>query len=355
MALPTMMNAVVFEGPGKVSVQQRPVPKIQDDQDIIVKVHSTALCGSELHVFRGHQKSDAGFIMGHEFTGEVVEKGKGVKSVQIGDKVVTPFTISCGDCFYCNLGATCRCEKSLCFGCEMLDGGQADFVRVPCADGTVFKAPAEISDNALILMGDIFPTGFFGTQNAFRGLGSQDPTEATAVVVGCGPVGLCAIVAAMEYKPKHLFAIDSVESRLELAKNLGAEPLNFAKDKDGMLARIKEVTDGRGADIVIEVVGLSPALRTAFDILRPFGFLSSIGVHNAEIPWDGDDAYTKNIRVQMGRCPVRAVFPEALKVLAKNQDKFGFMFDKIMPLSDAAEGYDLFNNMKVQKVIFKPN
>jgi threonine dehydrogenase-like Zn-dependent dehydrogenase len=188
-------------------------------------------------------------------------------------------------------------------------------------------------------MGDIFPTGFFGTKNAFAGLGEQKPSEATAVVVGCGPVGLCAIVAAMEYKPKHLFAIDSVESRLELAKSLGAEPLNFAKDKEGMLARIKEVTDGRGADVVIEVVGLSPALRTAFDILRPFGFLSSIGVHNAEvshllelsptlltppqIPWDGDDAYTKNIRVQMGRCPVRAVFPEALKVLAKNQDKFG--------------------------------
>lgn len=132
-------------------------------------------------------------------------------------------------------------------------------------------------------MADIFPTGFFGAQNAFNGLGSQDPSEATAVVIGCGPVGICAIIAALEYKPKHIFAIDSVDSRLDIAKSLGAEPLNFLKDKDGMLARIKEVTDGRGADIAIEVVGLSPALRTAFDLVRPFGFISSIGVHNAEV------------------------------------------------------------------------
>lgn len=189
-----------------------------------------------------------------------------------------------GECFYCKNGATGRCTESLLLGCEKLDGAQAEYVRVPNADGTVMVAPKEIDDNALILMADIFPTGFFGVSNAFRNLGGeQKPSEVTAVVIGCGPVGLCAIVSALEYKPKHLFAIDGVESRLELARSLGAEPLNFVKDKDGMMARIKEVTDGRGADVVIEVVGLSPALRTAFDVLRPFGFISSIGVHNAEV------------------------------------------------------------------------
>lgn len=189
-----------------------------------------------------------------------------------------------GACFYCKNGATGRCTESLLLGCEKLDGAQAEYVRVPNADGTVMVAPKEIDDNALILMADIFPTGFFGVSNAFRNLGGeQKPSEVTAVVIGCGPVGLCAIVSALEYKPKHLFAIDGVDSRLELAKSLGAEPLNFIKDKDGMMARIKEVTDGRGADVVIEVVGLSPALRTAFDVLRPFGFISSIGVHNAEV------------------------------------------------------------------------
>ncbi|RYP79098.1 hypothetical protein DL771_000076 [Monosporascus sp. 5C6A] len=364
MALPSTMKAVVFDGPRKVSLQQRPVPKIQHDGDIIVRVQTTALCGSELHVYQGHERdSGSGFIMGHEFTGMVVDLGKDVKSVKIGDKIVSPFTVL--DCFYCKMGYTSRCTQSTLFGCKALDvvstndfdtlqGAQAEYVRVPLADGTVMKAPPELDDEALILMADIFPTGFFGARNAFNALGAQKPSEATAVVIGCGPVGLCAIVSALEYKPKHLFAIDSIDSRLELAKSLGAEPLNFKTDRQHMTSRINEVTDGRGADIVIEVVGLSPALRTAFDVLRPFGFISSIGVHNAEIPFDGHDAYGKNVRLQMGRCPVRAVFPDALEVLKKKQHLFGFMFEKVMPLSMAVSGYELFDQMKVQKVIFTP-
>ncbi len=186
-------------------------------------------------------------------------------------------------CFYCKNGYSSRCVDNLLFGSARLDGAQADYVRVPFADGTVVKAPSEIDDKALILMADIFPTGFFGARNAFSGLGIQDPVEATAVVIGCGPVGLCALVSALEYKPKYLFAIDSVDSRLRIAQSLGAEPLNFKTDPEGMVKRIKEVTEGRGADIVIEVVGLKPALRTAYDVIRPFGFISSIGVHNSDV------------------------------------------------------------------------
>lgn len=145
------------------------------------------------------------------------------------------------------------------------------------------KAPSEIDDKALVLMADIFPTGFFGATNAFKLLSPEQITESTVVVIGCGPVGLCAVIAAANFKPKHLFAVDSVDSRLDLAKSLGAEPLNFQTDKAGMQERVKAVTDGRGADVVIEVVGLSPALRTAFDLLRPWGIVSSIGVHNGEV------------------------------------------------------------------------
>jgi len=187
------------------------------------------------------------------------------------------------NCFYCKNGYSSRCLHAVVFGTERLDGGQAEYVRVPLADGTVVKAPAEIDDKALLLMADIFPTGFFGTRNAFNALGAQDPAEATAVVIGCGPVGLCALVAALEYKPKHLFAIDSVESRLERARGLGAESLNFKTDPQGMIRRIQEVTEGRGADVVVEAVGLKPALRTAYEVVRPFGFISSIGVHNDDV------------------------------------------------------------------------
>lgn len=193
------------------------------------------------------------------------------------------------ECFYCTHGSSARCKHCLLFGCPALDGGQAEYVRVPHADGTVVRAPAAIDDGALILMADIFPTGFFGAKNAFGLLAPQQAaSEATVVVIGCGPVGLCAIVSAMEYRPRHLFAVDSVPSRLELARGLGAEPLNFAEGKEAMLERVREVTEGRGADAVIEVVGLSPALRTAFDLLRPFGVISSIGVHNAEVGFESD-------------------------------------------------------------------
>ncbi|KAK0711291.1 alcohol dehydrogenase [Lasiosphaeris hirsuta] len=354
MAAPRTMKAVVFDGPRKVSVQDRPIPTLKHAQDIIVRVQTTALCGSELHAYRGIQSSPTGFIMGHEFVGLVVEAGSEVKTLKIGDKVVAPFTVSCMECFYCQNGFSGRCENSLLFGSPGLDGGQAEYVRVPYADGTVMKAPPEIEDRALVLMADIFPTGWFGVKNAFASLGSQPATEATIVVVGCGPVGLCAIISALEYHPRHIFAVDSVDSRLELARGLGAEPLNFLRGKEAMQKRVKEVTEGRGADVVVEVVGLSPALRTSFDLLRPFGMISSIGVHNAEIPWNGDEAYGKNVRIQMGRCPVRSIVAEALQSLARNQHKLDFMFDKIMPLTDAVEGYELFDKMKVQKVIFKP-
>jgi threonine dehydrogenase-like Zn-dependent dehydrogenase len=154
---------------------------------------------------------------------------------------------------------------------------------VPLADTSIVKAPPGIEEKYLVLMADIWPTGYFAASNAFATLSPEQIKEATVVVIGCGPVGLCAVINAEEYKPKHLFAIDSVESRLELAKSLGAEPLNFMTDKEGLEKRIKEVTDGRGADVVIEVVGLSPALKMGFEILRPWGIISSVGVHNAEV------------------------------------------------------------------------
>ncbi|KAA8912774.1 alcohol dehydrogenase [Sphaerosporella brunnea] len=347
------MKAVVFHGPKKVAVEDRPVPTIQDPTDAIVKVSLTALCGSELHVFRGHQPSDTGFIMGHEFTGEVVSVGSAVKGFKPGDKVLAPFTTSCLDCFYCRNGETSRCEKVLLFGCPKLDGAQAEYVRVPLADGTLFPAPPEIPEETVVLMADIFPTGFFAARNAFATLPPERHSDAVAVLIGCGPVGLCALVAALEYKPKHIFAIDSVPSRLELARALGAEPLNFAADGDALKKRILEVTQGRGADVVLEVVGLAPALRMAYEVVRPFGAISSVGVHNAEIPITGNEAYDKNLKLQFGRCPVRAMFPLALEVLKKRSHLFGFMADKIMPLTQAVEGYDLFDQMKVQKVIFR--
>ena len=278
------MRAVVFKGPYKVAIEDRPIPKLKDPTDIIVKVEYTALCGSELHVFRGHQPSDTGFIMGHEFTGIVSEIGDAIRTVKKGDKIVSPFTTSCGECFYCKKGFSSRCEKGLLFGSAALDGGQAEYVRIPYADTTVVKAPEGIKDNALVLMADIFPTGYFAASNAFSTFKPDEVKDLTVIVLGGGPVGLCALVNALEYRPKHLFAVDGVESRLQLAKELGAhEVFDFRTNSEALDKRVREVTDGRGADVVIEVVGLSPALKMGFELLRPWGVISSVGVHNGEV------------------------------------------------------------------------
>lgn len=261
---------------------------------------------SELHVFRGHQPSGTGFIMGHEFTGEVVETGADVHIFHKGDRVVSPFTVSCGSCFYCASGFTSRCARSQLYGSAVLDGGQAEYVRIPLADSTLCHAPAAIDEKKLVLMADIFPTGYFAARNAFHSLEPQAIQNSTVLLFGCGPVGICALVSALEYRPKHLIAIDSVPSRLQLAQSLGAEPWNFQENEQGLRDRVKELTDGRGADVVIELVGHSSALRMGFEMLRPWGIMSSVGVHNGEIPWTGNEAYGKNLRLQMGRCPVRS-------------------------------------------------
>ncbi|KAL2867743.1 alcohol dehydrogenase family protein [Aspergillus lucknowensis] len=347
------MQAVVFKGPLKVALEQRPIPEIENPTDVIVRVRYTALCGSELHVFRGHQPSGTEFIMGHEFTGEVVSTGSQVTKVQPGDRVVSPFTVSCGDCFYCAHGSSSRCASCKLYGTVILDGAQADYVRVPLADTTLVAAPAAIDEKKLVLMADILPTGFFAAKNAFRGTEEAVVRNSTVLLFGCGPVGICALISALEYEPKHLIAIDSVPARLELAKSLGAEPWNFQTDMEGLKKRVLELTEGRGADVAIEVVGHSSALRTAFDLLRPWGRISSVGVHNGEIPWTGNEAYGKNLQIQMGRCPVRSIFEDALALLEKKQDVLDFMVTDIRPLSAALQGYEDFNQMKSQKVIFE--
>lgn len=278
---------------------------------------------SELHVFRGHQPSATGFIMGHEFTGTVYAVGSSVSSVATGDTIVSPFTVSCGECFYCLQGFSSRCEKCLLFGTPLLDGAQAEYIRVPHADATVLKLPKGVRDPRLsVMMADILPTGYFAAERALNipraigaaGSGPRDSSEDVVVLIGCGPVGLCALIAATEHKPKAILAVDGVQDRLDKAKELGAEPWNYLTDKDGLEARVKELTEGRGADAVIEVVGHSSALDMGFNLLRPWGVISSVGVHNGEIPWTGNQAYGKNLTVKMGRCPVRSTSPSIVSI-----------------------------------------
>ncbi|KAK3723694.1 hypothetical protein LTR37_001575 [Vermiconidia calcicola] len=353
MGLPEKMRAVVFKGDFEVAVEDRPVPKLKHATDAILKVTSTALCGSDLHYYRGHLKCDPGFICGHEFVGEIVEKGDDVKNFQLGDKVVVPFYTACGTCFFCVRGQASRCSKGELFGnsapANTIDGGQAEYVRTPLADSTLVKAPTDIPEEMLVLMADIFPTGYFAASRFLKDLPDRDRKEFTVAVIGCGPVGICAITCALTMVDK-VIAIDSVPDRLEEAKKLGAEAVKLDDDP---ISKVKAASEGRGADVVIECVGHADAWQLAFDMIRPWGQISSIGVHTEKWEINGLLMYGKNVTTSFGRCPVRSIFEDALKLLVQEQKKVAFLCGKTMSLEEAPQAYKDFEQRKVQKIVFK--
>ncbi|BFZ57843.1 hypothetical protein PYCC9005_004898 [Savitreella phatthalungensis] len=349
----TTMRAAVLAGVGKIEVVDKPIPRAADD-GVVVKVSQTCLCGSDLHYYTGHLNVGTGFTMGHEFTGVVSEVGKDVRGLVVGDKVVSPFTVCCMACFYCEIGLTCRCEKGKVYGSPVLEGAQAEYVHVPLADTTLFKAPSDVPDETLILMADIFPTGYYA---ATRGLGQLLPAERnrddlTIAIIGAGPVGLCAATSAKHFNPAQLFIIDLVEDRLaRAASHHGATPINLNDDPK---AKILAATGGRGADVVLEVVGRADALQLAFDIARNGGVIQSVGIHGEPLPLHGNACYNKNIRLAFGRCPVRAIFADALDVLQQHHKDFDGFVDGKMSLEDAPKAYELFAARKIQKTVFIP-
>jgi threonine dehydrogenase-like Zn-dependent dehydrogenase len=230
-----------------------------------------------------------------------------------------------------------------------VDGGQAEYVRCPLADTTFVKTPSGIPEEMLVLMADIFPTGYFAASRFLKNLNQRDRDEYTAVVVGCGPVGICAITCALTMV-KTVYAIDSVPERLAEAEKIGAKTINL---NDDPVPKIKAATGGRGADVVMEVVGHADALLLALDLVRPWGQISSIGVHTEKIEMNGLVLYGKNVTMSFGRCPVRSIFEDALEVLVKEQKKVAFLCGKTMSLEEAPKAYEDFEARKVHKIVFK--
>ncbi|WWC71078.1 uncharacterized protein I206_105031 [Kwoniella pini CBS 10737] len=350
--VPETMEAVIFKEPYKVSIEKVPRPKLQNDGDVILKVHLAGLCGSDLHLYRGHEDAGKDYIMGHEVVGTIIEKGKAVKKFEIGDIVAVPFTVSCGSCWYCSSGHTARCNQSQLFGTPSLQGCQAEYVRIPLADGCVFKKPDNLPDELMLLMADILPTGYSAASNArslLDGPEGKNRKDGVCVVIGCGPVGLCAISSAKTLFSK-VFATDLATSRLALAEKHGAIALPSSELKQAVL----NATEGRGADAVLEVVGHEGALLTALDLVRPYGAVSSVGVHSKNINLNGGGLYDKNVKLQFGRCSVRTFYQPALKVLVDNQEIFKSFIENKVGFSQAAEYYELFEKNKVAKTVFVP-
>ncbi len=344
------MYALTFQGKKTISLQKVADPEIISSDDAIVKVALTAICGSDLHVYHGREAGlDIGTTMGHEFIGEVVAIGRNVKNFRCGDPVFSPFFSACGQCSYCQKSLSCRCKHGHLFGWlengEGLQGAQAEYVRVPFADSTLHKIPEGVSAEEALLLCDILPTGFFCADMA-----NVTPGKSYAVI-GCGPVGLQTILGLKILGADQIFAIDMLPERLAIAQEFGA---NIFDGKTDVKASILEITGGRGVDGVCEVVGNLSAQQLAYDIVRPGGTLSVVGVHNsAHFAFSPTDLYNKNLTYKTGRCPVQRYLPMLIPVVQQKKYDFTRIISHRLSLSEGVRGYRIFDEKleKCTKVI----
>jgi len=256
---------------------------------------------------------------------------------------MSPFTTSCGNCFYCHRGLTARCVKAQLFGYvedgSGLQGGQAEYVRVPLADSTLAAVPDGVSPEEALLLGDVFSTGYFCAVQARVEPGS------TCAIIGCGPVGLMAIVGARELGAERIFAVDSLPERLELAETYGATPLDF-KSTDPVEV-VRQATEGRGADAALDAVGTSASTRTAYDLVRPGATISVVGVHyDEQFPFSPPDAYDKNLTFTVGRCPARRVMQDLIPVVQAKKYDLAAIISHRLPLAEGSEAYRLFDEKR---------
>lgn len=334
------MHAVTFAGVGRVAYGLVADPVVREPGDAVVRVLRTAVCGSDLHAYHGRERGlDPGTVLGHEFLGEIAEVGPAVTALRRGDRVISPFSTACGTCPACLEQLSARCTSGQLFGWVEngagLQGAQAEFVRVPLADSTLLRAPEGVSLDAALMLGDVLPTGLYCALRA--GIEARG----TYAVLGCGPVGLSAILGARALGAERIFALDAVPERLALAARLGARPMLL---HDGVAEELRAAVAGRGVDAVLEAAGSPGASRLALDLVRPGGTISVVGVHNeANFAFTPNEAYDKNLTYRIGRCPARSLMPQLTGWVRTHQQEVESLITHRMPLSAAADAYRIFD------------
>lgn len=334
------MRAATFRSVREIVVDEVAEPVVETPFDAIVQVELAAICGSDLHPYLGREVGlDPGTVLGHEFLGVVAAVGSGVARFRVGDRVVAPFSTSCGTCWFCARGLTARCSHGQLFGWVQnsrgLHGGQAERVRVPLADTTLVAVPSGVPAEEALLAGDVLSTGFFCAQ-----LGGIRPGDVVAVV-GAGPVGLCAVIAARHAGAQAVFAFDLLPERLALARQYGA--LAGRSDDPELRTPLLDLTQGRGADVVLECVGSAAATRLAFDLARLGGTIAAAGVHcESQFAFSPGEAYDKNLTYRAGRCSARALMETTMPLVAARRYRLGALFSHRLPLAEARRGYELF-------------
>lgn len=346
------MKAVVYRGEGQVAVEEVLDPVLQAPDDALVRVHTAAICGSDLHILHGRVPGVfEGATVGHEFTGQIVEAGSDVRDFIAGDEVIGSFQISCGACDGCRRGHYNHCVEmgTLGYGIFVgdLGGSQAELVRVPHADVNLMRKPTELSHEQALFVGDILTTGWYCAS-----LGDIHPGD-TVVVVGAGPVGVFSAMSAQAMGAGRLIVTDLVGSRLGFVREqLGADTIDAAKQS--VSVALDALAPG-GADVVLETVGLPPALITAIDCVKTGGTVAVIGVHTEfEMALPVGNLFTRNITLRFGgSCNVQGVWEQTLRAVQDGRIDPTRIISHRLRLADAVEGYRLFDAKEALKVVLE--
>ena len=343
------MRAVVYRGPEDIRLEQVAEPALVDADDAIVRVTTTSICGSDLHILHGLlPRMEPGRIIGHEYTGEVHEVGVSVKRIKPGDRVVGAAAVWCGRCRACKRGLFSACENGATFGhgplLGDLAGAQADYVRVPLADNALRLVPSGLSDDQVIFAGDILPTAYSalaGLSPGVRGVREGD----NVVVFGLGPVGLCAVASAKLFKPATVIAVDIQADRLEVAKGLGADHVLDGSAEEDLRGAIKRLTDGWGADLVVEAVGKRESLADSVAVSAPGGVVSVLGAFQEPTVVNAPRMQAKNVTVVMGMGDLGRM-DELLTSIETGDLDLTSMVTHKMDFGDVMEAYEVFDRKK---------
>jgi alcohol dehydrogenase len=331
------MKALVYHGPGERGWDLVPDPAIIDPTDIIVRVDTTTICGTDLHILKGDvPETTPGTILGHEAVGTVQEIGAGVSTVAPGDRVLMSCVTSCGRCRFCKEGRYGQClgGGGWIFG-HLIDGLQAEYARVPFADNSVYKIPDELSDEQVLFLADILPTSYeVGVLN-----GMVSPGDVVAIV-GAGPIGLAAILTAKLYTPGRIIAVDLADSRLEGATRFGAD-LTINNGREDAVATIMELTDGLGADTAFEAVGVPATFELAAELIRPGGRLANIGVHGKPATLHLERLWIRDVTVTTGLVDTFTI-PRLLRLIATGRLDPSLFATHRFRLDDTMAAYDTF-------------
>ncbi|MGW0029457.1 zinc-dependent alcohol dehydrogenase family protein [Streptomyces sp. NPDC003314] len=347
------MRATTIHAPFDMRVEDVPDPVIQDPQDVVLRVLRACICGSDLWAYRGESARQPGQRIGHEFLGVVEEAGDGVRGFRRGDLVVAPFVWSDGTCAYCAEGLQTSCPRGGFWGSTGSDGGQGEAVRVPFADGTLVKLPAEAASDdrlltALLALSDVLGTGHHAALGAGVGPGS------TVAVVGDGAVGLCGVLAAKRLGAERIIALGRHTARTDIARAFGATDV-VAERGEAAEAAVRELTGGQGAHGVIEAVGTEQSMRTAVAIARDGGSIGYVGVpHGSGTGLDLSVMFDRNIALRGGVAPVRAYIPELLPDVLDGTIDPSPVFDLTVGLDGVPGGYKAMDERTALKVLVKP-